>query len=135
MSILVGYVNRPEGKAAVEVAIAEAERRGRKLVVVHSMEGGKHETSDDYTRAAVELEELEKRLEASGVPYELHELVRGNTVGEDISEAVAEFDAELVVIGIRRRSRLGKMLLGSNATDILFDAPCPVLVVKAAEEH
>lgn len=39
-----------------------------------------------------------------------------------------------MVIGIRRRSTTGKMLLGSNALEILHDAPCPVLCVKDPDE-
>ena len=41
--------------------------------------------------------------------------------------------AELCVIGIRRRTAVGKMLMGSNAHRILMDAPCPVLAVKAVD--
>lgn len=131
MSVMVGYVERPEGRAALEAAIVEARRLGTKLVVIHSMEGGHHETPDDYTRASTTLDEVERRLAESGVEFELHELVRGNTVAADLVAAVDEYDVELAVIGIRRRSMLGKMILGSNATEILFEVPCPVLVVKA----
>ena len=60
-----------------------------------------------------------------------HEYVRGNKPAEDIVTAAKIYEAELIVIGIRQRSATGKLLLGSNALDILHDAPVPVLCVKA----
>lgn len=131
MSIIVGFVDRPESKAAVELALAEARRRQTKLVLVHSLKGG---LSDSETAAGVyasELRALKDRFEAEGVEHELREYVRGNEPVEDLSAAAEEFGAELIVIGIRQRTATGKLILGSNATDVLFGAPCPVLTVRA----
>lgn len=60
----------------------------------------------------------------------LHDVARGQSPPEDVVQTVDENDAELVVIGIRRRTAVGKLVLGSNATEILMRAPCPVLAVK-----
>jgi nucleotide-binding universal stress UspA family protein len=62
------------------------------------------------------------------------EFVRGNTPTEDILEVARQAGAEMIVIGVRRRSPVGKMILGSNAQEILLDADCPVLAVKAPTE-
>ena len=51
---------------------------------------------------------------------------------DELIDGLEEVGAELCVIGIRRRSAVGKMLLGSNAHRILMDSPCPVLTVPAA---
>ena len=50
---------------------------------------------------------------------------------EDLIAVATELSAELIVIGLRRRTPVGKLILGSNAQRILLDAPCPVLAVKS----
>jgi nucleotide-binding universal stress UspA family protein len=57
--------------------------------------------------------------------------VRGLDPAEDLLKVAEEVSAELIIIGLRRRSPVGKLILGSNAQRILLDAPCPVLAVKA----
>ena len=131
-SIVIGYVDTPAGNAALEAGIEEARRRGRPVVVVSSLHGGRStgeaETLD--TMAASKL--ARERLEAEGIECDVRDLVRGNTPAEDLIEVAREMDVELIVIGIRRRSSTGKLILGSNALEILHDAPVPVLCVKAA---
>lgn len=131
MKIVVGFIDTPEGHAAVDGAVAEAQLRGGSLVVVHSMHGGSRETGDEYIATAEAFEALSNRLRSLGVAFETHEFVRGNTPAEDIVAAVQATGAGLIVIGIRKRSTTGKILLGSNALDILHDSPVPVLCVKA----
>ncbi len=63
--------------------------------------------------------------------HTVHEFVRGLTPAEDLVRAASDFEADLIVIGLRRRSAVGKLLLGSNAQEILLEAKCPVLTVKA----
>ena len=66
-------------------------------------------------------------------PGEIRQLVRGMDPAEDLINVASEVAADFIVIGLRRRSPVGKLILGSNAQRILLDAPCPVLAVKAAE--
>ncbi|MEZ5175571.1 MAG: universal stress protein [Acidimicrobiia bacterium] len=131
MRIVVGFVDSPEGEAAIEVAIEEARLRSGGLVIVNSMLGGHHEQPEDYRKMNERLEGLTQRLLAEGIDHDVREYVRGEKPVADIVAAVNEYDAELVVIGIRKRSATGKVLLGSNALDILHDSPVPVLCVKA----
>lgn len=56
------------------------------------------------------------------------------SAADAVLQAAGEHEAELIVIGIRRRSPVGKALLGSAAQDILLAADCPVLGVKLAAE-
>jgi nucleotide-binding universal stress UspA family protein len=131
MKIVVGFIDTPEGHAAVDAAIAEARLREGSLVVVNSMHGGSRESEDDYLATAEAFGALQARLDREGVPYETHEYVRGNSPSEDIMQAVSASGAELIVIGIRSRSATGKLLLGSNALEILRETSVPVLCVKA----
>ena len=134
MKILVGYLKSPEGQAALARAIEEARLRGWQLVVLHSMRGGTRDESEQVLEYREELEEIHKRLEDEGIDYEVRQLVRGRTPAQDLIEFSREEDVELIVIGIRRRSPVGKLVLGSNAQDILLQADCAVLSVKAAVE-
>ncbi len=132
-SIVVGFIFTKEGYAAVDQAVAEAKRRNAKLVVIHSMMGGTHEDGEDYIESATAVEDLTARLAKEGIEFCTHEFVRGNTPSEDLMKAIDDHDAELLVIGIRRRSTVGKVLLGSNALEILHDTRIPVLCVKASD--
>jgi nucleotide-binding universal stress UspA family protein len=131
MKVLVGFIKSAEGQAALEAAIAEAKLRQARLVVVHSLVGGgrDEEKLPEYTAA---LREVGDRLSAEGVDHEIRELVRGNSPGDDLLGFAAEEAVDLIVIGIRRRSPVGKLVLGSNAQDVLLGASCPVLAVKPA---
>jgi nucleotide-binding universal stress UspA family protein len=129
--IVIGFIDTPEGHAAVDAAIAEARLRGAELVVLHSMVGGSHESGDEYVSSAEAIDAVKNRLSEEGVEHCTHEYVRGNTPAQDIMQAVDDHDADMIVIGIRKRSTTGKILLGSNALDILHDTKVPVLCVKA----
>jgi nucleotide-binding universal stress UspA family protein len=137
MKMVVGYVNTPEGKAALQWAIDQAGRHGGEIVVVHSIKGGGSWESEEeeiltYRR---ELDAIDQRLTEAGIPHVIRRLIRGLTPAEDLVRVVAEEGADLIVIGLRRRSRTGKLLVGSDAQDILMSAECPVVAVKAGEDR
>ncbi|HEY0237410.1 MAG TPA: universal stress protein [Friedmanniella sp.] len=117
--IVVGYSSRPEGRAALRRALIEASLRGAGLVVLHGVD-------DD-------LDELTADLQTAGVPYVLKAPVEGSDAAEDLIELADASGAAFIVIGLRRRSPVGKLLLGSNAQRVLLDAACPVLAVKAEQ--
>jgi nucleotide-binding universal stress UspA family protein len=131
MKIVVGFIDTPEGNAAINLAIEEARLRNGSLVIVNSKHGRHHEKAEDYLAMAKALDDLANRLTKAEVDHDVHEYVRGDRPAEDLIQAVADHDAEMIVIGIRKRSVTGKMLLGSNALEILHDSPVPVLCVKA----
>ena len=119
--IVVGYSPKAEGRAALRRALSEATLRGSELVVVH--------TAPDN-----EVTELAEELRASGVPHEIRAARDAHDPADELLRAADSADAEFIVIGLRRRSPVGKLLLGSNAQRVLLDAACPVLAVKAAPD-
>jgi nucleotide-binding universal stress UspA family protein len=129
-AVVVGYVPKPEGEAAVEQGIAEARLRGSQLIVVNSHRGGREYDDETSARTSSEMTALEATLQASGLDYDVRQLVRGFEPAEDLIGIAEETGADLIVIGLRRRTPVGKLILGSNAQRILLDAPCPVLAVK-----
>ena len=130
-AVVVGYVPKPEGEAAVDQGIAEARLRGAMLVVVNSHRGGREYDDDVSARSERELGALEAKLKESGLEYDVRQLVRGFEPAEDLISIAEASNAELIVICLRRRTPVGKLILGSNAQRVLLDAPCPVLAVKA----
>ena len=129
-TVVVGYVPKPEGEAALAAGINEAKLRGSKLVVVNSHRGGQEYDGSAARAAEDEMNAIQKRLEEAGVEHDVRQLVRGFEPAEDLISIAEANGAELLVIGLRRRSPVGKLILGSNAQRILLDAHCPVLAVK-----
>lgn len=128
MSVVVGYVATAEGGAALDAARTEAQRRGVRLVVVLSERGQRF--GSEPTELEQVAQEVRAQLTDAGLPFDVRQTARGRDVADDIIGAAVEESAELIVIGLRRRSPVGKLILGSNAQRILLDAPCPVLAVK-----
>lgn len=132
-TIVVGYVPKPEGRAALRRGAEEARLRDAKLVVVNSHRGGREFDREDAQETERHLQEVRDELSAAGIQHEIRQLVRGMDPAEDLVNVATEVGAEFIVIGLRRRTPVGKLILGSNAQRILLEAPCPVLAVKAAE--
>lgn len=129
-TVVVGHVATSEGEAALTRAVEEAKLRDARLVVVISHRGGRDLDETESSELQARDAELAARLESSGVEHEVRTLVRGFEPAEDLISIAEATEAELIVIGLRRRSPVGKLLLGSNAQRILLDAPCAVLAVK-----
>ena len=129
MTVVVGYVPKPEGEAALERAVDEARLRGEPLVVVNSSSGGSY--ADASWGTDEQLQTVRERVEAAGVPYEVVHAIVGREPADHLVELAETAHASLLVIGLRRRTSVGKFLLGSSASMILMHAPCPVLAVKA----
>ncbi len=126
--VVVGHVPTPRGRAALEHAPAEARRRGARLVVVNSSRGDAL-VDEEYLQGDA-LRRLHDELTVSGAPFGLRRPV-GRDVAEELADAVAETGAEVLVTGLRRRTAVGKLLLGSAAQHILLAVECPVLAVEA----
>ena len=121
MTIVVGYVDRPEGRAALEAAIAEARRSGERLVVVSVVRDGV---------SGADSAALDARLAGEAFP---HEVRRGGqwVPADALLRAVTECRARLLVIGMRERPVLGRLLPGATAQQLVLESPCDVLTVRA----
>jgi len=124
--IVVGYVDSPEGRAALTAAVREAASRESRVVVVLSEPRGGSDPAVDEA-----AERVRSELDESGVRHEIRHTARSGDAAEDIVQIARGENASLIVIGLRRRSAVGKLFLGSKAQRILLDSPCPVLAVKA----
>lgn len=131
MSVVVGYQSTLEGAAALGSAREAARTRGSRLVVVVSERADR--TDADRAQARDEdLARVTAELASSGVDHEVRVIEGAGDVADDLVRVAEETSATLVVIGLRRRSPTGKLVLGANAQRVLLDSPCPVLAVKPA---
>ena len=128
-AVVVSYVPSAPGRAALARGIAEARLRGARLVVVNTARGDA--LVDERYRQGEAREALVAELEQAGVPAELRQISDGRDVAEVLEAVATEVDAELIVIGLRRRSAVGKLILGSAATRILLTVSRTVMAVKA----
>ncbi|GAA2011159.1 universal stress protein [Brevibacterium samyangense] len=132
MTILVGYTPSPEGDAALEFGISEARAHGDRLHVINAGIGEGRSVDEKGLCNAEGLAEVRARLEATGVDFELSQYLRGkDAVDELVDAATADPGTRMIVIGSRRRSPVGKLIMGSTAQRIILAAEAPVVSVKA----
>jgi nucleotide-binding universal stress UspA family protein len=128
VTVLVGYLPTAEGEAAFATGLEEAIRREEDLVVLNSPRGGALVSRDVAADDAVE--EMSGRAHAAGVTIDVRQNPHAGEAAEEILRVADETDASVIVIGLRRRSPVGKLFMGSSAQRILLDATRPVLAVK-----
>jgi nucleotide-binding universal stress UspA family protein len=133
MNILVGYDGSNTAKDAVALVKSHAKAFNAKVFAVtcvtqpHEV---KTKDMDAMEKADRELNELKDQFHAEGIVFEPHVLVQDKSPGESLVEFAMENDMSEIFIGIRRRSKVGKLLFGSTAQYVILEAPCPVVTVK-----
>ncbi len=132
MKFLVGYTGSDISKAVLSLARDYAEKLGAQVIVVTSMSGGKSEKPEEIGKATENLAFAEKFFREKNIICDTHQLARGMTPGEDMVRFAIENDVDQIFVGIEKKSRTQKLILGSNAQYIILKAPCPVVSVNQA---
>ena len=128
MTVLVGYVPTSLGEATLRAGVEEARRRAEPLVVVNM---SRDDVLVDAHRAkADDLARVERDIAELGVDVEIVRIEEGGDPADALVHAAEERSASVIVIGLRHRSPVGKLIMGSSAQRILLDARCAVLAVK-----
>ena len=127
MTVVIGYIPNVYGEAALTAGIEEARRRQTGVLVVNASKGDS--LADPKYVGESAWADLGDRLGDLEIPHDVRQTI-GSDVADELIDAVREVDAEVVVIGIRHRTAVGKMLMGSVAQRVLLEAPCPVIAVK-----
>ncbi len=127
MTIAVAYRPDEFGRAALEWAAAHARATDDSLIIinVHRVEP----RLDTGHAKGRHLQDVTESLAKDNVTYELRQVEGENVAGTVLFEA-EQAAASLVVIGVRPRSPVGKILMGSVAQQILLDSAVPVVAVK-----
>jgi nucleotide-binding universal stress UspA family protein len=129
MRILVAYNGSSSAKRALTIAQRRARALSGELLICSSADGADLEEGAE-ANLENDLREAEMLCQACGISCSTHLAIGKRTAAEDILAYAAEEAVDEIVVGIRKRSQLGKMLFGSTARMIIMDAPCPVLTVK-----
>ena len=128
MTVVVGYTPTPLGRRVLGAAVEEATRRGVDLALVNSATGASY--ADKGLAAPDELERAVADARAQGVTVRLRQVTDALDPAQTLLDEATATGAELIVIGLRSRSRTGKFLMGSTAQTVLLSAPCNVLAVR-----
>jgi nucleotide-binding universal stress UspA family protein len=130
MIIIVGFDGSNVAGEAVNLAIQHAKAFGARVELVWTLVKGTENEQQDIAVAEKALAYRQSMVQEAGVECGVHLLIRGRESGEDLVEFAAENQAAEIIIGIRRRSKVGKLLFGSTAQFVILNAPCPVVTVK-----
>lgn len=130
MKILVSYRGSDVGKDLLNLAAQHAKAFAADVQLVTSLPGGDKTTEEQVREAEEALEMARKSLVDQGITAETHLLVRGRTAGEDVVTFARENDCQEIIIGVKSRSKMGKILFGSTAQFVILKADCPVVSVK-----
>ena len=130
MKILVGYDGTKVADQALTLALKHAKAFNAEVLIMTSLEQSPMLKKVDIDRAESRLEKLRKPFTADGISCEALANVSYQSPGEDLVNFAKKKDIDQIIIGVKNRSKVGKLLLGSNAHVIIMTAPCPVLAVK-----
>lgn len=130
MKFLLGFNGSEEAKAALTLARTHAEIFRAKVYVITSMGGGRGEKPEDIGKTAHNLEFAQRFLEEKGIACETFQLARGLSPGEDVVSFAEDYEIDQIYVGVEKKSRTQKIILGSTAQYIILKAPCPVVSVN-----
>ena len=130
MNIMVGYDRSNVAKEALALAKKHAKAFDGTVFLLTALAQSPELQLEDIQKAEHELERLQNSFKEDGIPCETHAIVSSLTAGEDLVQFAQDNQIDEIVIGVRRRSKVGKLLFGSNAQYIILQAPCPVVAVK-----
>jgi len=127
---MVGYDGSNAAKDALALAKKHAKAFEAKVFVISSLERGNEDQLPKIDQAERDLEYAKSFLEKDNIPCETHLLIRGLSPGEDLIQFANENEIDEIIVGVKRRSNVGKLIFGSNARYVIMEANCPVVTVK-----
>ncbi len=129
MKILIAYDKNVSTSKVLDEALLRAKKLGAHVYLARTCASDTKRLT--IKQLELQLEEVGKEVfEENGVECETHVLIRGLTPGEDIVGYAKEKQVDEIIIGIKKRSKVGKLVFGSTAQYIILEAHCPVLSVK-----
>lgn len=130
MNIVLGYDGSGSSGDVLALAVKYAKAFDAEIDVVTSLEQGTENEINDISKAEKGLEKAKIHFEKEKINCKTHLLIRGMSPGEDLVSFAKEKKADLIIIGIKKRSKVGKLVFGSTAQYVILQAPCPVVSVK-----
>ena len=130
MKILIGYKGISIGQDMLKLGAEHAKAFNATVLVVTSMLEGTERQQEKILEAENNLDQAQVFFKAQGIACEKHLLIRGMEPGEDIVAFANEKNVDEIIIGVRSRSKVGKLLFGSTAQTVILEAECPVITVR-----
>ena len=130
MKILVGYEESKVAEAALNLALKHAKVFGADIFIVTSLEQSHELGREDIEAVEDKLVKLKMSSKIEDLHFETHVMVSLLTPGEDLVQFAQENEIDEIVIGVKKRSKVGKLVFGSNAQYVILEAPCPVVTVR-----
>jgi nucleotide-binding universal stress UspA family protein len=130
MNILVCYDENEAAKEALNSGVEHGLAFNAKVFVITSLIGGSKDDIEDNKRAEKGLAYAQSVLDKAGVAGETRLLVRGLTAGEDIIQFAEENSIDEIIIGVKKTSKVGKLVFGSTAQHVILESRCPVVTIK-----
>ncbi len=129
MKIIAGYDRSDVAKEVLEIAKKHAKAFNAKVYVLTSLAQTNELQLEDIQRAEHEMEHVTASLKEDNIPCETQAIVSSLSPGEDLVYFAKENEIDEIVIGVRKKSKVGKLLFGSTAQYVILNAPCPVVSV------
>ncbi|WP_436923451.1 universal stress protein [Halosimplex amylolyticum] len=130
---LVVGTDAPESSEALADYLTDVVDDDDTLYVINSLVGGEDTSGGDVQAGDQAIQVLVDRLEGLPVTVETHQFVRGNEPVEDLIGFAGEVDADEFVIGVHKRTPVGKVVFGSTAQNLLLAADRPVRCVPLVD--
>ena len=131
MKLIVGYKHGTnQAENLLELALKRAQLFNATVLIVTVMSEGMEKDQDLITEAEAALEKAKTHFDRKDIPCETHLLIRGIDSGDDLVNFAKETPADEIIIGVKNRTKVGKLLLGSTAQAVVLNAPCPVVTMK-----
>jgi nucleotide-binding universal stress UspA family protein len=127
---MVGFDGSKVSEAALELAAEHAQAFSAQIFLVRSIVGGPDVPKRDFENYQRELEYHKNEFKKKNIDCETLLSVRGLEPGEDLTRLAEEHQVDTIIMGVRRRSKVGKLVFGSTAQYVILNAPCPVVTVK-----
>lgn len=126
---MIGYDGSDMSKRALSAAQKRAKALNAELHIFTSTGNGNSEKQKN-TRLQSGLKEAEMLCAACGIICQIKISDEKIPVAENMFRYAEEHQIDEIVVGLRKRSQIGKLIFGSTTREIILEAPCPVLTVK-----
>lgn len=130
MKILACYDGMDDNAAVIEKARVRAKESDAAIHLLCVLIGDDVGQLDDLDPAKKALESAQASFQEENIPCETKVMFGGSAAGESIIEYAEANKVDEIIIGIQKKSKVGKFLFGSTAQHVILEAPCPVLTVK-----
>lgn len=131
MKLIVGYKSgTTQAENLLELALKRAQLFNATVSIVTIMAEGMEKDQERITKAEADLEMAKIHFDRKKIACETHLLIRGIDPADDLVNFAKETQADEIIIGVKNRTRVGKLLLGSTAQAVILNAPCPVVSIK-----